>query len=161
MKEYHFRVKAFNTIGESEPLNTDNSIIAENSVGKQKFECSLLFFFNWCYIFDYNFTIHRVESKSMFQKMNLLNLVDPMLLTGTVITWIFNGHPLLEMEEHPSLDMLFRRKNVDPITGKMHAGLNLIHPAQFPILQKIRSTNFELLLSTKLESLNHRNLPIL
>lgn len=34
MKEYHFRVKAVNIIGESDPLPTDKSIIAKNAVGK-------------------------------------------------------------------------------------------------------------------------------
>lgn len=34
MKEYFFRVKAVNIIGESEPLSTDRSIIAKNPVGK-------------------------------------------------------------------------------------------------------------------------------
>ena len=34
MKEYHFRVKAVNSIGESDPLCTDKSIIAKNAVGE-------------------------------------------------------------------------------------------------------------------------------
>ena len=34
MKEYHFRVKAVNAIGESDPLMTDKSIIAKNAIGK-------------------------------------------------------------------------------------------------------------------------------
>lgn len=34
MKEYHFRVKAVNAIGESDPLVTDKSIIAKNAIGK-------------------------------------------------------------------------------------------------------------------------------
>lgn len=36
MKEYHFRVKAVNAIGESDPLCTDKSIIAKNAVGKSE-----------------------------------------------------------------------------------------------------------------------------
>ena len=33
-KEYMFRVKAVNMIGESEPLTTDRSIIAKNECGE-------------------------------------------------------------------------------------------------------------------------------
>ena len=33
-KEYYFRVKAVNSVGESEPLETENSIIAKNEFGK-------------------------------------------------------------------------------------------------------------------------------
>ena len=33
-KEYYFRIKAVNSVGESEPLESDNSIIAKNEFGK-------------------------------------------------------------------------------------------------------------------------------
>lgn len=41
-KEYLFRVRAVNSIGESEPLEADRSIIAKNQFGN----CFKLIFFN-------------------------------------------------------------------------------------------------------------------
>lgn len=37
--EYNFRVKAVNEEGESEPLETEHSIVAKNPYGKQLFFC--------------------------------------------------------------------------------------------------------------------------
>lgn len=52
-KEYLFRVKAVNAIGESEPLETEKSIIAKNQFGMQNI--CLLFMLTSIFIVHINF----------------------------------------------------------------------------------------------------------
>lgn len=87
-KEYYFRIKAVNAIGESEPLETTKSIIAKNEFGT--FQLDQYFTINLIYFIHF--------------KMNLVLPENQLLLIGTKIMLTWNGLHQKAMVVHLSPD---------------------------------------------------------
>jgi len=93
-KEYHFRVKAINEEGESEPLETESTTLAKNPYGKIKNKLEG-FFYHYLFIQIYLEHLELLSSR-----------------IGTLIELILNGnHPKTTVGLQLQVMWLKRRKN--------------------------------------------------